>query len=36
VICNGILISSMIYFFSIWDGTQSGVQKATAKVRNFF
>jgi hypothetical protein len=35
VICNGILMSATMYFLAIWGGTQSGISKLKAKIRNY-
>jgi hypothetical protein len=36
VIANSVLISSMLYFLAIWEGTKVGVAHITSKIRNFF
>lgn len=35
VIVNHLLLSSIIYFASIWGGTKAGIKKVTASIRNY-
>jgi hypothetical protein len=35
VIANGVLVSSTLYFLSIWAGSKSGIKKVISKIRNY-
>ena len=35
VICNGILVSSLMFFLAIWSGSKAGVIKVISKIQNY-